>query len=134
MRNGGYGTRLAGMILRSLSGDRLVRIAARQLGAHRLPGTRLSLDQLKQQFFQVSAGRRLKPRSWPNNSRVAVAMSFDVDNATLALSRGDLRAADLSRGEYGGLMVYRGFYGCLTSTTLRPPSLSPRLPRHFILA
>jgi peptidoglycan/xylan/chitin deacetylase (PgdA/CDA1 family) len=78
-------------------------MAARQLGAHRLPGTRLSLDQLKQQFFQVSAGRRLKPRSWPNNSRVAVAMSFDVDNATIALSRGDLGAADLSRGEYGAI-------------------------------
>jgi peptidoglycan-N-acetylglucosamine deacetylase len=30
-------------------------------------------------------------------------MSFDVDNATIALSRGDLGAADLSRGEYGAI-------------------------------
>jgi peptidoglycan/xylan/chitin deacetylase (PgdA/CDA1 family) len=61
------------------------------------------LDQLQQQFFQISAGRRLKPRSWPNGSRVAAALSFDVDNATIALSRGNLGAGDLSRGEYGAI-------------------------------
>jgi peptidoglycan/xylan/chitin deacetylase (PgdA/CDA1 family) len=69
----------------------------------RLPGTRLTLDQLKQQFFHVSAGRRLKPKSWPNGARVAVALSFDVDNASAALSVGDLGSETLSRGEYGAV-------------------------------
>lgn len=69
----------------------------------RLPGTRLTVDQLKQQFFHVSAGRRMKPRAWPNGARVAVALSFDVDNASAALSNGDLGSETLSRGEYGAV-------------------------------
>ena len=46
------------------------------------PGTTLSLDTLRAQMFHVSAGRRLKPSSWPGTGRVAVALSFDVDNAS----------------------------------------------------
>ncbi len=65
------------------------------------PGTRLSLDELKRQMFHVSAGRRLKPAAWPNGAKVAVALSFDVDNATTSLRSGDLGSEPLSRGEYG---------------------------------
>ena len=36
-----------------------------------LPGTRLSIDQLKAQMFHVSAGKRLKP-AWPNGAKFAV--------------------------------------------------------------
>ena len=68
-----------------------------------LPGTKLGIDQIKEQFFRVSAGRRLKPKSWPNGARVAVALSFDVDNATTSLARGELSPNDLSRGEYGAV-------------------------------
>lgn len=67
-----------------------------------LPGTRLSVDQLKSQMFHVSAGQRLKP-AWPNGARVAVGLSFDVDNATAALSTGNLDYEILSRGEYGAV-------------------------------
>jgi peptidoglycan/xylan/chitin deacetylase (PgdA/CDA1 family) len=74
-----------------------------QDNAQRLPGTRLTIEQLKQQFFHVSAGRRMKPKSWPNGARVAVALSFDVDNASAALSVGDLGSETLSRGEYGAV-------------------------------
>ena len=35
-------------------------------------------------MFHVSAGRRLRPASWPGGARVAVALSFDVDNASAA--------------------------------------------------
>jgi peptidoglycan/xylan/chitin deacetylase (PgdA/CDA1 family) len=101
MKNGAYSA--VDVILRTLSRNRFTKIAERQLRTNRLPGTRLSLDQLERQFFQVSAGRRLKPRSWPNNSRVAVALGFDVDNATIALSHGNLGAGELSRGEYGAI-------------------------------
>jgi len=67
------------------------------------PGTKLSLDDLRSQMFHVSAGRRLKPKSWPNNSRVAVALSFDVDNASATLARGNLNYEVISRGEYGAV-------------------------------
>src|ERR687895_2909925 len=67
------------------------------------PGTTLSLDQLRAQMFHVSAGRRLKPKAWPNNARVAVALSFDVDNASATLARGNLNYEVISRGEYGAV-------------------------------
>ena len=71
--------------------------------ASQQPGTRLSLDALKAQMFRVSAGRRLKPASRPGGARVAVALSFDVDNATTSLRSGDLGSEPLSRGEYGAV-------------------------------
>jgi peptidoglycan/xylan/chitin deacetylase (PgdA/CDA1 family) len=67
------------------------------------PGTKLSLDQLKKQMFHVSAGRRLKPKAWPNGARVAVGLSFDVDNATADLATGNLISESISRGEYGAV-------------------------------
>lgn len=68
-----------------------------------LPGVTKSLDQLKVEMFHVGAGRRLKPAQWPGGNRVAVALSFDVDNATMALSQGNLDYEVLSRGEYGAV-------------------------------
>ena len=68
-----------------------------------LPGVTKSLDQLKAEMFHVGAGRRLKPAQWPGGNRVAVALSFDVDNATMALSQGNLDYEVLSRGEYGAV-------------------------------
>ena len=68
-----------------------------------LPGTRLSLDELRKQMFHVSAGKRLKPASWPDGAQVAVGLSFDVDNATASLSQGVLDYEVLSRGEYGAV-------------------------------
>jgi peptidoglycan/xylan/chitin deacetylase (PgdA/CDA1 family) len=67
------------------------------------PGTRLSVDQLKQQAFHLSAGRRLKPASWPGGTKVAVALSFDVDNATTSLRSGDLGSEPMTRGEYAAI-------------------------------
>lgn len=78
-------------------------IGAAQSGVKGQPGTRLSPDELKKEMFHVSAGRRLRPAGWPNNARVAVALSFDIDNATPALRDGDLNSELLSRGEYGAI-------------------------------
>ncbi len=78
-------------------------IDAQQPDAPEFPGTKQTLDELKARFFRVSAGRRLRPSAWPNGARVAVALSFDVDNASAALARGDLRLEGLSRGEYGAI-------------------------------
>jgi peptidoglycan/xylan/chitin deacetylase (PgdA/CDA1 family) len=108
MRKGVYAALFAGFVLSSLivlilSGDRVAKIATHWSREAPVPATRLSVDELSRKVFAVSAGRRLKPGSWPNGNRVAVALSFDVDNATIALSRGDFGAADLSRGEYGAI-------------------------------
>ena len=67
------------------------------------PGTRLPLAQLDAQMFHVSAGKRLKPKTWPNGARVAVGLSFDVDNATADLATGNLISESISRGEYGAI-------------------------------
>jgi peptidoglycan/xylan/chitin deacetylase (PgdA/CDA1 family) len=76
--------------------------AAQESRPDPLPGTRLSVDQLKAQMFHVSAGKRLKG-AWPNGAKVAVGLSFDVDNATATLSTGNLDYEILSRGEYGAV-------------------------------
>src|SRR6478672_4185809 len=68
-----------------------------------MPGLKLGLDQLKAQYARVGVGKRLKPKKWPNGARVAVALSFDVDNATVPLSRGDLGSEIISRGQYGAV-------------------------------
>src|SRR5207244_12623841 len=67
------------------------------------PGIKLTLEQLKAQMFHVSAGRRLHPKAWPNGARVAVGLSFDVDNASANLATGDLISESISRGEYGAI-------------------------------
>src|SRR5437016_7432459 len=68
-----------------------------------MPGLKLGLDELKSPYRHYGVGRRLKPKQWPNGARVAVALSFDVDNATVPLSRGQLGSEDLSRGMYGAV-------------------------------
>jgi peptidoglycan/xylan/chitin deacetylase (PgdA/CDA1 family) len=51
---------------------------------------------------QVRAGRDLNPPSWPNGARVAVLLSFDVDNETTqGLRTGEISIGPLSRGQYG---------------------------------
>ena len=51
---------------------------------------------------QVRAGRDLNPPSWPGGARVAVLLSFDVDNETVqGLRDGTVSIGPLSQGEYG---------------------------------
>lgn len=68
-----------------------------------MPGLHLGIDALRAQYNHFGVGKRLKPKQWPNGARVAVALSFDVDNATVPLSRGQLGSEDLSRGMYGAV-------------------------------
>lgn len=80
-----------------------IRGAAQAPPPQSMPGLKLGLDQLRAQYTHYGVGRRLKPKQWPNGARVAVALSFDVDNATVPLSRGQLGSEDLSRGMYGAV-------------------------------
>jgi len=58
-------------------------------------------EQIKQAVGAVRAGRKLTPKSWPNNARVAVALSFDIDNELL--TRTSPLPVPLSQGEYGAI-------------------------------
>lgn len=51
---------------------------------------------------KVRAGRDLNPATWPGGARVAVLLSFDVDNETVqGLRDGEVSVGPLSQGEYG---------------------------------
>lgn len=50
---------------------------------------------------RVRAGRSLKPKTWPNGARCAVALSFDSDHETQTLRWGHTSPGRLSAGEYG---------------------------------
>jgi peptidoglycan/xylan/chitin deacetylase (PgdA/CDA1 family) len=50
---------------------------------------------------RVRAGRDLTPKVWPNGARVAVGLSFDVDNETGSLRDNLQSPSVLSQGEYG---------------------------------
>ena len=58
-------------------------------------------DTIKTVVNAVRAGRSLQPKQWPDGARVAVLLSFDVDNETLALRTGEPTVGALSQGEYG---------------------------------
>ncbi len=68
-----------------------------------VPGWKLSIGELRKQYNHYGVGRRLKPVVWPNNSRVAVALSFDSENATAALAKGEFGSSAMSRGMYGSI-------------------------------
>jgi peptidoglycan/xylan/chitin deacetylase (PgdA/CDA1 family) len=57
--------------------------------------------QIASGVANVRAGSKLTPQQWPNNARLAVCISFDVDNETLSLSQGVTAPGALSAGEFG---------------------------------
>src|SRR5262249_15305375 len=65
------------------------------------PGWKWSIDSVRTVVNAVRAGRSLKPAKWPNGGRVAVLLSFDVDNETIALRFGEPTIGALSQGQYG---------------------------------
>ena len=66
------------------------------------PGIYLSLDEIREIAGRIRAGRSLQPASWPNGARVAVLLSFDVDNDTITIARNaDPSPGAMSQGEYG---------------------------------
>jgi peptidoglycan/xylan/chitin deacetylase (PgdA/CDA1 family) len=56
-------------------------------------------QQIRQAVGTARLGRKLTPKSWPNGARVAVCLSFDVDNELL--QRVNPLPVPLSVGEYG---------------------------------
>nr|WP_294529557.1 polysaccharide deacetylase [uncultured Rhodopila sp.] len=50
---------------------------------------------------RARAGRSLKPASWPEGARCAVALSFDADHETIPLRDADESPMRISQGQYG---------------------------------
>ena len=65
------------------------------------PGWQWTDAEIKTAANRIRAGKSLKPASWPNNSRVAVALSFDFDNDKLQYRSGEPSPGPVSQGEYG---------------------------------
>jgi peptidoglycan/xylan/chitin deacetylase (PgdA/CDA1 family) len=73
-------------------------IASAQSGQ---PGTKWTDDQLKQAVAPARVGKKLTPKSWPNGARVAVGLSFDVDNESYLLAAGQTSPTTLSAADFG---------------------------------
>ena len=65
------------------------------------PGTKWTEGQLRQAVAPARVGRKLTPKSWPGNARVAVCLSFDVDNESYLLARGEPSPTTLSAADFG---------------------------------
>jgi len=65
------------------------------------PGTKWSEEQLKQAVAPARAGKKLTPKTWPNGTRVAVGLSFDVDNESYLLAAGQTSPTTLSAADFG---------------------------------
>ncbi len=72
------------------------------------PGLYLDLDEIRAIANRVRAGRSLQPASWPGGARVAVLISFDVDNDTITIARNaEPSIGAMSQGEYGARVGLR---------------------------
>jgi peptidoglycan/xylan/chitin deacetylase (PgdA/CDA1 family) len=61
----------------------------------------LTEAQVRARVGRVRAGRDLTPKAWPGGARVAVGLSFDLDNETGPLRDGSESPALFAQGEYG---------------------------------
>jgi peptidoglycan/xylan/chitin deacetylase (PgdA/CDA1 family) len=75
---------------------------AAPLGAQEGPPWDWTDEEVFAAVNRVRAGRDLTPSTWPGGARVAVLLSFDVDNETVyGLRDGEISIGPLSEGEYG---------------------------------
>ena len=106
------GKRAAGRLTGVLVGAGLLTapatVAAQPPARTNQPGLHLDLDEIRAVAARVRAGRSLQPAAWPNGARVAVLLSFDVDNDTIAVARSaEPSIGAMSQGEYGARVGLR---------------------------
>ena len=80
------------------------------------PGWTWSDERVMETVNAVRAGRSLQPDSWPGGARVAVLLSFDVDNETVTGLR------------YGDATVGRAIPGPVRGTGRAAPRGQPARP------
>lgn len=88
-------------------------------------------ERFEKAVNQVRAGKDLTPKSWPNGARVAVLLSFDVDNETVAWWDGEPTISDLSRGEYGSRVALRRVIDLLEKHEVPASFFIPALSLHL---
>lgn len=101
------------------------------------PSWEWSEEHIESAVNKVRAGRNLNPDSWPGGARVAVLLSFDVDNETIWLRNGDTNVGGLSQGQYGGRVglgrilklleeqdISASFFGPAVSFSLAPEMIT----------
>ncbi|HEY0340665.1 MAG TPA: polysaccharide deacetylase [Steroidobacteraceae bacterium] len=95
-----------------------------------------SEEEIRNGVAAVRAGRKLTPSNWPNNARVVVCITVDVDNESLARNRP--LPVPLSNGEYGATTGLPGILGLLereqVPATFFVPAMSPILHPEIIPA
>ena len=64
------------------------------------PGTKWSVDEIKRAVAPVRTGPKLVPK-WPNGAKVAVCMTYDIDNESPLVDNNNLLPTPLSETEYG---------------------------------
>lgn len=69
-------------------------------GGRGQPGVRFSEEQIRQKVSPARAGKKLIPK-WPNGAKVAVVLSYDIDNESPLIDRDNLLPTALSETEYG---------------------------------
>lgn len=65
------------------------------------PGAKWTDDELRKAVAPARVGRKLTPRKWPDDARVAVCLSFDVDNESYLLAQGETSPTTLSAADFG---------------------------------
>jgi peptidoglycan-N-acetylglucosamine deacetylase len=70
-------------------------------GRSRLPGTQWTDEEIWRAVAPMRVGRKLTPTSWPDGAKVAVCLSWDMDNESYQLAAGNTAPVALSWGEYG---------------------------------
>lgn len=65
------------------------------------PGWQWSMDSVRTVVNEVRAGRSLQPKGWKGGAKVAVLLSFDVDNETIAIRYGEPTVGSLAEMQYG---------------------------------
>jgi peptidoglycan-N-acetylglucosamine deacetylase len=74
---------------------------------------------------RLRAGRSLAPPTWPSDSRVAVALSFDCDHETIPLRDAETGPGKLSQGEYGARVGSRRILELLESRSIKASFFMP---------
>ena len=83
-------------------GPKLIPVAADADAKPKVtPGWQWSTDSVRKVVGAVRAGKSLKPKVWPNGAKVAVLLSFDVDNETIPIRFGEPTVGALSQAQYG---------------------------------
>lgn len=89
------------------------------------PAWQWSWEKIQQIVGRVRAGKDLTPKSWPGNNRVAVALSFDLDNETPSLRDNSLSPSELSQGEYGSRVALGRVLALLDSHRIKASFFMP---------